>query len=204
MSTCTTEGCETETSTYLCADCVRDLQAWLDKGRELLPDLDVTIARLDNVRPTNNEGNNGTKSAGSAAPLNLGALDLQMSLQTDLQFTATQYAADPWSATEVPRVIADITKAELMISGPESDAPTKDKLARAAVELRENVPESLLAIDLTLWLKNIHQMTVYPHTIRKWAQRGHITRTNTEGRPTYSPAAVLVYARKDILQRQKK
>lgn len=205
MNVCSTTDCDTDAGDlYLCQQCISDLDQWLEKGRTIVPEMGVTIARLDNVRPTNNEGNNGTKSAGSAAPLNIGALELQMSLEDDLRFTAAEYAADPYSATDAPRVIEDIKKAELLVSGPEGDAPTQDRLIRAAVEIRELVPEHMSGPDLSLWLKNVHKMTVYPFLIRKWAQRGHITRTNSDGRPTYSPAAVLVYARKDLLQKQKK
>ena len=62
--TCTTPDCGNPSDLYLCRDCVRDLQAWIDKARELLPDLEVTILRLDNVR-RRSEGGNGGKS-GSA------------------------------------------------------------------------------------------------------------------------------------------
>lgn len=202
--TCTTEGCDTETEMYLCAQCVQDLDAWITKGRQLLPDLDVTIARLDVVRPTSNEGNNGTKSAGSTPPANLEAIRVKAALASYVMVDAKHLAHDEHAAGITTLIIELYNKAELLVSGPKDDTPTKERLRQAALDIRETIPEHMNGPDLSLWLKNVHQMTVYPFLIRKWAQRGNITRTNSEGRPTYSPAAVLVYARQDMLRKQKK
>ena len=102
---------------YLCADCVRDLDAWIAKGRELLPELGVTIARQDVVRSVGNEGANGTRTQGSAAPINIDAWQAREDLQADLAMGAQDYAKDPWSAGEVPRIIATIQRAELLVLG---------------------------------------------------------------------------------------
>ncbi|NKG21090.1 hypothetical protein [Paeniglutamicibacter terrestris] len=201
---CTTNDCGAESGVlYLCPQCVQDLDAWLVKARILLPDLEVTIARLDVVRPASNEGNNGTKSAGSSAPLNVDAMLLKWHLQ-NLASSADYYAEDQNAAGIAWLIQEWVTKAEKVISGPEGDAPTPARIQQAAIDIREQVPEALSGKDLSLWLKNVHHMTVYPFRIRKWAERGHITRTNVDGRPTYSPAATLIYARKDLLQRHSK
>ena len=64
---CTTDDCRNMTSTYLCGQCVSDLQQWLDRIPILLVELRVTIARQDNVRPAGG-GGSGSKP-GSAAPI---------------------------------------------------------------------------------------------------------------------------------------
>lgn len=197
--TCTTPDCESESTLYLCAHCIRDFQAWIDQVPLLLPELDVTIARLDNVRVGNIEGGNGTKSAGSAAPLNLDAVQLKINLST-IDRTAEHYAHDQYAAHMAALLAAWITKAELLISGPEEDKPTKHDTQKAAADLRHHVPEELGVPALIDWLHNIHQIKLKPSRIWQWAKRGHITRTNEKGRAKYSPAAVLIHARHDQLQ----
>ena len=41
------------------------------------------------------------------------------------------------------------------------------------------------------WLATTMRVNLRPSRIHKWAQRGHITRTNNNGDPTYHPADVL-------------
>lgn len=200
MAECTTNDCEGDAKLFLCGYHINALQAWLDKCAQILPELDVTIARLDNVRQLNNEGGNGTKSAGSSAPANLDALQLKINLAS-LTETAEHYAKDQFAAGIAWTVQDWYTKAELLISGPEDDKPSEGELLRAAQEIREKVPEEMRVPDLIRWLKTIHQIEIKPTRIWKWAERGHITRTNKEGRAKYSPAAVLIHARKDMLER---
>lgn len=201
--TCTTADCEGPAELYLCGQCIRDLDAWIEKCRELLPELDVTIARLDQVRVGNVEGGNGSKSAGSAAPLNLDAMQLKINLASITQ-DATHYAKDQFAAG-IAWTIADwYTKAELVVSGPEGDAPTKEELLQAAADIRHHIPEELSVQALVEWLNNIHQISINRGRIWQWAKRGHITRTNETGQAKYSPTAVLIHARKDRLQRLNK
>lgn len=156
---------------YLCPQCIQDLDAWLEKGRTIVPEMGVTIARLDNVRPTNNEGNNGTKSAGSAAPLNIGALELQMSLEDDLRFTAADYAADPWSATKAPDVIERIKEAELLVSGPEDEY-----IDHAANRAKVNdIAPPMPMRELLPWLRTNAKMTITSKAIESWVHRGFLT-----------------------------
>lgn len=200
MTQCTTADCGMDAILYLCPQCIRDLDAWIEKCREILPELDTTIARLDNVRVGNVEGGNGSKSAGSSAPLNLDAMQLKINLASLTQ-SAEHYAHDQFAAGIAWTIQDWYTKAELLISGPEDDKPSEGELLRAAQEIREKVPEEMRVPDLIRWLKTIHQIEIKPTRIWKWAERGHITRTNKEGRAKYSPAAVLIHARKDMLER---
>lgn len=185
---CTTSECGNQTATWLCSTCVSDLQAWIDKALLLVPELDVTIARLDVTRPGNSETRNANK-AGSAAPGNLDAMQLKINLQT-VDPDAKVYALDP-NASGLAWLIRDwTTKAELLISGPEPAQPrnTSDLKKRLAKE----IPSELTTPKLLEWLKVTQGIAVRATTIWKWAERGHITRTNETGHPTYSPAAVLI------------
>lgn len=192
--TCSTEGCDSHAELYLCPPCIRDFQAWIDKGRLLIPELGVTIARLDNVRPSNVEGGNGSKAAGSAAPLDITALTLQMDLQNDLSWDANDYAKDPWSVGEVPRVIEDIRKAELMISGPED--PLIDHEANKA-KVKEIAPP-MPTRQLLPWLRKNAKIAITSQHIRDWVRRGHLRPVEREPSPTYHPHEVIAaYNRKD-------
>ena len=114
---CTTDDCLNHTDAYLCTACVRDLQAWLDKVPVLIAALGVTIAKLDNVRPAGGGWNSGSKP-GSAAPINLDALQLQENLRS-VGRNAKDYAHDERAAGLAWLIQDWVTKAELLVSGPE-------------------------------------------------------------------------------------
>lgn len=193
-NTCATPDCGTPSELYLCPPCISDFQAWIDKGRLLIPELGITIARLDNVRPSNVEGGNGSKSAGSAAPLDLTALALQMSLETDLSYNAEQYARDPWSVGEVPRVIADIKNAELAISGPEDPHIDHEGNAAKVKEIAPPMPTR----QLLPWLRKNAKIAITSQHIRDWVRRGHLRPVEREPSPTYHPHEVIAaHNRKD-------
>jgi hypothetical protein len=112
------------TSTYLCTQCVSDLQQWLDRVPVLLIDLRVTIARLDNVRPVGGGGSGGSKP-GSAAPINLDALQLAENLRS-CGSDAKHYAHDERAAGLAWLIQDWVNKAELMVSGfPETRIITR-------------------------------------------------------------------------------
>lgn len=193
MNTCGTIDCEAEAQDkYLCGNCIRDLQAWLDKCADIMPELDVTIARTDNVRVSNNEGNNGTKSAGSSEPLNLDAMQLKINLATITQ-TAEHYAKDQYAAG-IARTIQDwYTKAELLISGPEKDTPTQASLTQAREKLSNHFPEPLPPRDCATWLRENAGIKIASRTINDWYHRGKIRKHpgSTPKRPLYSANEVL-------------
>ncbi|UDL14910.1 helix-turn-helix DNA binding domain protein [Arthrobacter phage Sarge] len=114
---CTTADCANHTSTYLCGQCVSDLQQWLDKVPDLITELGDTIARLDNVRPAGGGWNSGGKPV-SAAPLNLDALQMQENLRS-VWADANAYAHDDRAAGLAWLIQDWVTKAELLVSGPE-------------------------------------------------------------------------------------
>ena len=194
MTTCTTTDCGRPTETYLCAQCVTDLDAWIQKANEYAPELDVTIAKQDVLRKAGNTGGGGNK-AGSAAPVNLDAIQLQQNLYSVGSRTAAVYAQDQFAAGIAWTIQDWVTKAERLISGPEADH-TVDQLA-ARRRLAIEVPEALHTKPLIEWLKVTHGIDMKESLLRKWAERGTITRNNHEGRPTYDPTAVLIQARKN-------
>ena len=182
---CTTEDCRNMTSTYLCTQCVSDLQSWLDRVPILLVELRVTIARLDNTRPAG--GGGGGSKPGSAAPLNLDALQLSENLRT-VGPDAKTYAHDEHAAGAAWLIADWVTKAELLVSGPEAEhinhAANREKL-RAA-----NIPP-MPTRKLIPWLRENARVTVTQFDIRNWARRGKLVAVDREPLPTYHPYDVL-------------
>lgn len=193
MNQCGTADCEAEAQDkYLCANCIRDFQAWLDKCAEILPELDDTIARLDNVRVSNNEGGNGSRSAGSSAPLNLDAMQLKINLASLTQ-TAEHYAKDQHAAGIAWTIQDWYTKAELLISGPEEDAPSEMSILQAREKLDSHFPEPLPPRDCATWLRENAGIKINAGKINDWHHRGKIRKHpgSTPKRPLYSAKEVL-------------
>lgn len=195
MNDCTTEKCSSSVpdNIFLCPFCIRDLQAYIDKAHLYAPELNVTIAKLDVLRHAGSTGGGGGK-AGSAAPVNLDAVQLQQNLYS-VDKDAGAYAHDERGAG-IAWLIQDwVNKAELLISGPEEErvdhAANKERLQR-------EVPTELRPKPLVEWLKVTHGLDIKESRIRKWASRNLITRANTDGYPTYDPAIVLIQARKEL------
>ena len=185
--TCTTTDCENPSGDlYLCDHCIRDFNAWIDQIPLLLPELDVTIARLDNVRVGNVEGCNGTKSAGSAAPLNIDAVQLKFNLQT-VDRRAKDYAKEPHAAHMATLLAEWITNAELMISGPEEERINHEENSAKVKEAAPPMPTR----QLVKWLRTEAKISIKPKDIRNWAARGKLRAVEREPNPTYWPHEVI-------------
>ncbi|YCK81392.1 hypothetical protein M1D89_20330 [Arthrobacter sp. D3-18] len=188
---CTTDGCLNHTDTYVCDQCIRDLQAWLDKVPTLITALTVTIAKLDHVRPIGGGWNGGGKP-GSAAPLNLDALQLQENLKS-VGRSAKDYAHDERAAGLAWLIQDWVTKAELLVSGPEAEVVdhigVKAKLAAADIQ-------PMPTRQLLPWLRDKAGVHLISQRIRDWVRDGHLRPHNTEGQPTYHPHEVI-----DVWQR---
>lgn len=198
MNECMTADCpNTAGRLYLCDGCRRDLEARLQQGIALIPELGVTIAGLDNVRVGNVEGCNGDRVAGSDAPLDLAALDVQMTLQEDTRYSATEYAADPWSASDAGRVIANVIRAELMVSGPEDEHVDHEGNREKVKEAAPPMPTR----ELLPWLRTNARIPITSQHVRDWVRRGHLTPAERVPVPTYWPHEVIAaYHRKDTPQ----
>ncbi|UXM92550.1 hypothetical protein [Paenarthrobacter sp. JL.01a] len=188
---CTTDGCLNHTDTYLCPQCVRDLQAWLDKVPTLITALTVTIAKLDHVRPVGGGWNGGGKP-GSAAPLNLDALQLQENLKS-VGTSAKDYAHDERAAGLAWLIQDWVTKAELLVSGPEAEmvdhAANKAKLKAANLQ-------PMPTRQLLPWLRDKAGVHLISQRIRDWVRDGHLKAASNDGQPAYHPADVI-----DVWQR---
>ncbi|QIG57737.1 helix-turn-helix DNA binding domain protein [Arthrobacter phage Shoya] len=182
---CTTADCANHTSTYLCGQCVSDLQQWLDKVPTLIIELSVTVARLDQVRPANAGWNSGGVP-GSAAPINLDALQLQENLRS-VGKDAKAYAQDERAAGLAWLIQDWVTKAELLVSGPE-EPPINHQANRERIK---DIAPPMPTRQLVPWLRQHARVVVTSMDIRNWARRGKIRAVTTEPQPTYHPHEVL-------------
>lgn len=182
---CTTEDCANHTSTYLCSQCVADLQAWLDKIPALIGALYVTIAKLDNVRSAGGGGGGGSKP-GSAAPINLEASEVKARL-LGVGKDAKAYAHDERAAGLAWMIQEWATAAELLVSGPETETINHAKNR----ERVRNIAPPMPTKELLPWLRSNAKIAVTSMDIRNWARRGKLTPVDREPQPTYHPHEVL-------------
>ena len=183
---CTTEDCQNQTHTYLCGPCVSDLQAWIDMVPALIVALNVTIAKLDNVRPAGGGGGGGGHKPGSAAPLNLDALQLQQNLQS-VWPSAKDYARDSRAAGLAELIQDWVTKAELLVSGPD-EPPVNHQANRERIK---GIAPAMPTRKLVPWLREHAKVIITSKDIRNWAFRGKLHAVEKEPSPTYHPHEVL-------------
>ena len=183
--TCTTERCNNPTDQYLCGQCVSDLQAWVDEAHTLAPELTVTIAKQDVLRRAGNTGGGGGK-AGSAAPINLDAVQLQMNLQSVARDAAT-YATDQHAAGIATLIQEWCKTAERLISGPEAEQVDHEAIRQRV----ENIAPPMPTKDLRQWLRDQAQIHITSMDIRNWVRRGKLHAVEQGTRPTYRPHEVL-------------
>lgn len=183
--TCTTPDCETPTETYLCKQCVSDLQARIDSIHFLLPEMDVAIARLDVTRPSNPE-TKSSNDAGSAAPANLDAIELKARMQT-VTNTAAEYALMDHAAGTAWIIAEWETKAELLISGP-----LEPRINHAANKERvKEIAPPMTTRHLVPWLRKNAKIAIMAKDIRNWAARGKLVPVERQPLPTYWPHEAL-------------
>ena len=185
---CTTASCGNPTSgTYICHVCVRDLQNAIDYALSYLDELQVNIARQD-VGPRPEGGGSG--KAGSKPPCNLEAIDLKHNLQT-INPNATAYENDPNASMKALLIEQWGKRAATIVEGPPPATPRNP--SDLATKLKQEIPGPLHTKPLLQWLHQAHGITIHPARLRQWAHRKLITRTNTQGRPTYDPATVITH-----------
>lgn len=185
MNECTTTDCGNRTTSYLCNQCVSDLQAWVEKAHKYAPELNVTIAKLDVLRHAGSTGGGGGK-AGSAAPINLDAVQLQQNLYS-VDRDAKVYALDQFAAGIAWTIQDWVTKAELLISGPEEERVDHAAVKARVIEAAPPMPTR----QLVKWLRAEVKISVKPKDIRNWAMRGKLHAVEREPLPTYWPHEII-------------
>ena len=185
MTICTTADCNNPTDQYLCGQCVSDLQAWVDEAHTLAPELTVTIAKQDVLRRAGNTGGGGGK-AGSAAPINLDAVQLQMNLQSVARDAAT-YATDQHAAGIATLIQEWCKTAERLISGPEAEQVDHTAIRAQVHDIAPAMPTR----QLLPWLREKAGLSITSQHIRDWVRRGHLRAASTENPPQYLPHEVI-------------
>lgn len=193
MAECTSEYCNNETDLYLCNECVSVLNEWITEAMIYLPELDAAIAKQTTISKPS-EGGNGTKS-GINPGINLDALQIKINLQS-IDRTGEQYAHDQHAAGIAWMIEQWVKRARLIVEG-ETELPINREAIRD--RLAKEVPTALKVKPLIQWLETVHDLTIKRSLIWKWAERGHITRTNEHGQASYDPTAVLIHARRHAL-----
>lgn len=193
MAECTSETCNNPTDLYLCNECVKVLADWINEAMVYLPELDAAIAKQTTISKPS-EGGNGTKS-GINPGINLDALQLKINLQS-IDRTGEEYAHDEYAAGIAWMIEQWVKRVRIIVEG-EAELPINREAIRD--RLAAEVPAELKVKPLIQWLETVHDLTIKRSLIWKWAERGHITRTNTEGQATYDPSAVLIHARRHAL-----
>lgn len=182
---CTTEDCQNWTSTYLCTQCVNDLQAWIDLAHGYAPELDVTIARQDVLRRAGSPGG-GAVASESPMPWNTDADQLQRNLQS-IDRDAKAYSQDPNAAGIAWMIQEWCRKAERLISGPEPETVNLE----AVREKVQNIAPPMPTRQLLPWLRDKAGITIKRSDINNWRQRGQLNPVEREPQPTYHPHEVL-------------
>ncbi|MFW0772514.1 hypothetical protein ACLRGI_05030 [Paenarthrobacter nitroguajacolicus] len=151
----------------------------------LIQALGITIAKRDQVRPANAGWNAGGKP-GSAAPINLDALQLQENLKS-VGRSAEAYAHDSRAAGLAWLIQDWVTKAELLVSGPE-EPPVNHSANRERIK---DIAPPMPTRKLVPWLRLNAQITLTGKDIRNWVARGKIRAVESKPSPTYHPHEVL-------------
>lgn len=186
MTICTTTDCGNETSTYLCGQCVSDLQLWLDKVTPTRQMLFTTMAKLDNTGPKNSEGGGGG-STGSAMPLRDGAMDLRYALAIWLGHEAKDLARDPFAGGFLEEVKRLIDKAYALV-----DLPPEQPVDHAANHARAiKAAPPMPTRDLVKFLRTEIKISIKPKDIRNWASRGKLQAVERDPLPTYWPHEII-------------
>lgn len=188
---CTTADCANHTSTYLCTQCVSDLQQWIDKIPVLIDALYVTIAKLDNVRSAGGGGGGGSKP-GSTIPINFDASELRSRL-LGVGKDAKEYAHDERAAGLAWMIQEWVTAAELLVSGPEAEA-----VNHAAIKerIKEANGEPLPPREAIEYLRVKAKLSVKMFDFKNWVKHGHLSyvldrvSTDDKARRIYYPGEV--------------
>ena len=195
--TCTAPDCGIPTSVlHLCDEHLAELKDLLDGVDFLIVNLDPAIQAGKVIKkPGGQEGGNGTKSAESRPPTT-DTNQLRYWLW-ELPTHAYNEARDnPQAGRTLFMARIWVPKARNAVYGADDETPRNPQELKQRLE--DEVPKALRVKPLIEWLKAKHGLIIKPDRIYKWQERGHITRNNTTGYPTYDPAAVAIHAKKEL------
>lgn len=185
MSNCTEPNCENPTDLYLCNTCVTELDATLGVIPEMIPVL-YMIGRKEEQAFTV-KGGRASGGFGPATPLDLNALSLAQELAKTLERNAAAYAQDPDAADWKAWITDRCDRAHLMVYGEEEQTVTPDY-----IKFRMTQVLPMTTRYLVPWFAETMGIHLTDMRIRKWAERGQITRIKEEGKhPAYHPADIL-------------
>lgn len=188
---CTVKECNRPTgSLFLCDWCIRDLDRWIEKARELAPELTVTISRQDRLRRPGFTGSTAGTPAAPAA-MNIDAWQLQRNIFS-IDRDAARYAADPYAAGISETIQGWCERAELLISGPRPERPDLDGVRE---RVRKEAP-AMPTRRLLPWLRENAGITIRSTDVRNWVRRGFLHPAARAPEPTYYPHEVLAARRR--------
>lgn len=117
MTICTTPDCGQEANLYICNEHIKELQTELGKVPELLEDLFITMAKLDNTAPQRSEGGGGLTTT-SKLPIRPRAMELRQALGIWTHCDAKALAKDHRVANFLPMIKKLIDDANTCIDNP--------------------------------------------------------------------------------------
>ena len=191
MTQCTTADCGMDATLYLCPQCIRDLQAWIDKVPDMMQELLITMGRLDNTRTAKSEGGNGLTTEPSAL-ISDRLLELRTALRIWENQNAEQLAHDQHSGNFIDMFVKILKRAENAIDLPkEEPKPDPEQIAK---QLEGQYPEALTPSECATWLRSNAGISIAARNINDWYHRGKIKKQegSTPKRPLYSTKEVLL------------
>lgn len=188
MTECTAEACNQPTEQYLCNQCVKDLQAWIDQIPLMLSELPGVIYRTAQTKPIGAQGSNG--GAADLSPINLDALQLKTHLES-VNPDANTYASDEHAAGIAWLIVDWVQKADQLISGPEPEWVDHQQIR----ERIEGQAPPMPTRKLVPWLRQNAKISLKGKDIRNWAARGKLHPVTRTPQPTYWPHEVLAVHR---------
>ena len=187
---CTTPDCGEPSELYLCNDCIRDLQAWIDRVPVMRAELFITMAKLDKVGTQHGEGGNGmTKEA--PLPIREAASAKRTALSYWTHRTAQQLAHDEHAGKYQAMLQKLIEQSERVIDLPPDDELRSPDDIRA--QLEPHAPP-MPAKECAAYLTQLGVLRITKQDIANWVYHGHLTADEGQGTrtPKYKPTSVLI------------
>lgn len=151
--------------TWVCWDCVDEVRADLDAFTDTDHATLLMVARRQAASAEPKPATTGPTPPGPATPINIPILQLHTDLNHTWPDLLNTLPHQPDAAHQLQAIRSGITRARLILDGPEKPHHT---LADAP-PLRPMGPE-----DAAQWLTDTYGYRVTARRIRVWAHRGHL------------------------------